>query len=95
MEAHPSTDTTPAIPVSLNDVLVGATFTTDYGDASFADMRRAYENEKRRNEKRKQFFKTDEGKAYNRQKAKVFYQRHREEILSKRKESYEAKKQTA
>ena len=83
----------PVTPLSLNDLLVSTKFQTEFGEATYHDMRRAFENEKRRNERRKAYFQTEAGKEYNRQKAKNFYQRHRDEILAKRKEQYQTKKE--
>ena len=53
-----------------------------------------YNNYQKRNEARNEWFKTDEGKAYNRMKAKEYYLRHKEAILEKRAKRYEEDKDT-
>ena len=53
------------------------------------DLLRLYEREKRYKDAKKAFYASDEGKEYARQKAKLFYQRHKEQILAKRKERYD------
>jgi len=58
------------------------------------DLLRLYEREQRYKENKKAFYASDEGKEYNRQKAKLFYQRHKEEILAKRKTRYETDSET-
>ena len=41
-----------------------------------------------------EYLKTDEGKEYNRQKAREYYARHKEEVLAKRAKRYEDDKET-
>lgn len=53
-----------------------------------------YNNYQRRNEARNEWFKTEEGKAYNRLKAKEYYLRHKQTILEKRAKRYETDRDT-
>lgn len=50
---------------------------------------RLHEQDKARALKRSEFFKTEEGREYARQKAKAYYQRHKSEVLAKRAKRYE------
>ena len=49
-----------------------------------------YEKRQTKLEKRKEFYMTEQGKAYNRAKAKEYYDAHKEEIAVKSKARYEA-----
>lgn len=75
------------------------TVTTAFGDVPIDALVKRYEAEKRRDakkyERRLAFLQTDEGIEWNRQKAKSYYERNREEILLKRRAYYIAKKQAA
>jgi len=51
---------------------------------SMEQVIKVYNDYKRRNAARTEWFKTDEGKAYNRQKAKEYYARHKDKVLEKR-----------
>lgn len=70
---------------------------TDHGEQEIEEVIRCYnlwrnlivKNVERRNE----FHKTEEGKQQNRANSKNYYQRHREEILEKRRIKY-ASRQT-
>ena len=64
-------------------------FTTNYGDATLPELLKAFETAQRHKEAKKAFLKTEEGKAYNRNKAKEYYNRHKDLVLEKRKEQYE------
>jgi len=55
---------------------------------SLEKLLRLYEQDQARVKKRNEFLKTDEGKEYARQKAKLHYQRHKAEVLAKRAERY-------
>ncbi len=55
---------------------------------------KVFNDYKRRNEVRAEWFKTEEGKAYNRQKAKEYYLRHKDKVLEKRAKRYEEDKET-
>jgi hypothetical protein len=64
-------------------------FTTVFGNATLPDLLKAYEQKQRNLEAKKAFMQTEEGKEYNKRKAKEFYLRHKAEVLAKRKERYE------
>ena len=64
-------------------------FTTNYGDATLPELLKAVETAQRHKEAKKAWLLTDEGKEYNRIKAKEYYNRHKEKVLEKRKERYE------
>lgn len=70
---------------------------TEYGNVQVDELVRVYNNHKKANrksqEKRKEWLQSDEGKEYNRNRAKSYYERNKETILEKRKESYMAKKE--
>lgn len=55
---------------------------------------KVYNNYQRKVAQRTQWYQTEEGKAYNRAKAKEYYQKHKAEILAKRAERYEADRET-
>ena len=55
---------------------------------------KVFNDYKRRNAERSEWFKTEEGKAYNRQKAKEYYLRHKEKVLEKRAKRYEEDRDT-
>lgn len=55
---------------------------------------KVFNDYKRRNAVRTEWFKTDEGKAYNRQKAKEYYLRHKDKVLEKRAKRYEEDRDT-
>ena len=65
---------------------------TDHGEQEIEEVIRCYnlwknlmlKNIDRRNE----YNQTEEGKTKNRERAKVYYERHKEEILAKRKAKY-------
>lgn len=69
--------------------LKNTVFSTNYGDATLPDLLMAYEISQKRKEAKKAWLQTDEGKEYNRNKAKQYYNRHKELVLEKRKERYE------
>ncbi len=52
-----------------------------------------YELNQRNIERRKAYMESDEGRQYNRQKAKEYYARHKAEVLLKRKTEHEEKKE--
>lgn len=62
---------------------------TSYGQVPLQELLNAYEKKKLYEKNKAEWFKTDEGKAYNRQKSKEYYQRHREDVLLKRAARYE------
>ena len=75
---------------------MNTSYKTEYGDVSVEDLVRIY-NSHRRNalkhqERRSEFLQTDEGKEYNRVRAKAYYQAHKADILAKRKQQYEERK---
>ena len=67
---------------------------TAYGNVPFAQILHAYEKSKQWAEKKKAWMKTEEGKAYNRQKSKDYYERHKAQVLQKRAKRYETDKDT-
>ena len=56
---------------------------------------RLYEKNQRTLAKRAEYFKTDEGKEYNRQKARAYYQKHSAELNEKTRARRQAKKLNA
>lgn len=70
---------------------------TQFGAVAVDELIRVYNNHKASNlraqEKRKQWIQTDEGKQYNRTRAKNYYQKNKEAILEKRKTMYADKKE--
>lgn len=75
------------------------TVATSFGEVPLETLVKRYESERQREakkyEKRLEFIQTDEGKAWNRAKAKAYYERNKEKILLKRKEIYKSKKETS
>ena len=61
---------------------------TAYGPTTLAELIRVYEQVKRQNqehyERRKDYLSTEEGKEWNREHARRYYEAHREAILAKR-----------
>lgn len=70
---------------------------TEFGEVSVDELARMYTLARHRalrsQAKRLEWLQTDDGKEYNRGRAKAYYQRHKEAILEKRKETYAAKKE--
>jgi predicted acylesterase/phospholipase RssA len=70
---------------------------TDHGEQEIEEVIRCYNLWRnlivKNVEKRNEFHKTEEGKQKNRANSKNYYQRHREEILEKRRIKY-ASRQT-
>ena len=52
-----------------------------------------YTKQKEHLAKRREWFKTEEGREYNRQKAAVYYDRNKEKVLAKAKTRYEGDKE--
>ena len=52
-----------------------------------------YNKQKEHLAKRREWFKTEEGREYNRQKAAVYYDRNKEKVLAKAKTRYEGDKE--
>lgn len=65
---------------------------TEYGNVSLERLVEVYniykKHENRKNEKRKEFLQTPEGKEYNRQRAKSYYERNKEAIREKVRSKY-------
>lgn len=55
---------------------------------------KVFNDYKRRKDQRAEWFKTDEGKAYNRMKAKEYYLRNKDKVLEKRAKRYDEDKET-
>lgn len=76
---------------------MNSTITTSYGDVPLETLIRSFEREKLANEKkaekRLQYLQTDEGKEWNRSRAKAYYEKNKETIAEKRKEYYQQKKE--
>lgn len=72
------------------------TIHTTYGDIPLAEVIRQYERVKANNEKtnlkRKEKLQTEEGKAMNRLRSKVYYEQNKEKVLEKRAIAYEPKR---
>jgi len=62
---------------------------TSYGEVTLETLIRVYETSRKHSQKRDDWFKTEEGKAYQRQKAKQYYEKNREKVLAKRAEAYQ------
>lgn len=71
----------------------GLRIPTEFGDIPIESLIKAYATMKRGDAKKKEWLKTDEGKLYNREKSKSFYESHHETILDKRKQFYQANKE--
>jgi hypothetical protein len=73
------------------------TIHTAYGDVPVEALIKSYERERtqaqKKAEKRMEFLQTDEGKEWNRGKAKAYYERNKELIAEKRKRYYAEKKE--
>lgn len=69
---------------------------TAFGEVEMADLIHCYEISKkaaeRKYEKRLDFLLSDEGKEWNRKKAKAYYEKNKEKVLAKRKIYNETKK---
>lgn len=69
-----------------------STVATSFGDVPLETLVKRYESEKQREarkyEKRLAFLQTDAGKEWNRAKAKAYYEKHKTEVLAKRKDWY-------
>lgn len=60
---------------------------------SLEQVMKVYNDYKRRNEERSKWFQTEEGKAYNRMKAKEYYSRNKDKISEKRAKRYEEERE--
>lgn len=67
---------------------------TAYGEVPLQKLLDAFEKTKQWQENKKVWLKTEAGKEYNRQKAKEYYQRHKDQVLAKRAIRYETDKDT-
>ena len=65
---------------------------TEYGNVTLERLLEVYHSykkqENRKNEKRKEFLQTPEGKEQNRQRAKSYYERNKEVIREKARSKY-------
>ena len=66
--------------------------TTPYGDIPVSRLVTAFAATQRHAERKREWLQTDEGKAYNRQKAKEYYERNKEKVLEKRTQQYATRK---
>lgn len=75
-----------------------STASTEFGDIPIDTLVKHYELERKREArkyaKRLEFLATDEGKNWNRERSKSYYERNKAEILAKRKAWYKAKKES-
>lgn len=62
---------------------------TQFGEVEIPVLIEYFEKMKLRSKERSEWMRTEEGKQYNRLKAKEFYQRNRDKILEQRKNMYE------
>lgn len=62
---------------------------TAFGDAELPALIRAYEAMKKNDERKKAWLKTERGKQWNCEKAKAYYNEHKDEVLEKRRKRYE------
>jgi hypothetical protein len=63
---------------------------TTYGQVPLDELVKAYEQKKKSNDAKLEWYKTEEGKQYNRKKAKEYYERNKEKVLAKAAERYKA-----
>ena len=74
-----------------------STVNTQFGNVSVDELVRVYQNHKqsiqKAVERRRDWLQTDQGKQYNRDRAKSYYERNKEAILEKRKTMYADKKE--
>lgn len=74
------------------------TVQTSYGEVPLEVLVNRFETFKAKNResylKRAEYLKSEEGKEWNRQRAKAHYEKHKEEILAKRKAKYVSRKRT-
>lgn len=66
---------------------------TAYGEVPLQALLNAYEKKKQYEANKKNWLKTDAGREYNRQKAKEYYDKHKDQILAKRASRYETDKE--
>lgn len=75
------------------------TVNTSFGEIPLDKVIKRYEaivaQEKRKYERKMEFLQTDEGKQWNREKAKSYYERNKEFVLAKRRAAYQAKKEAS
>ena len=73
-----------------------STVSTSFGEIPLETIVKRWEAEKKRDkkkaEKRLAFLQTDEGIEWNRNRSKLYYEKHREEVLARRKAQYISKK---
>ena len=73
-------------------------YDTNYGKVSLETLIRVYHIYKKQaenhKERRKEYLQSDEGKIWNRQKAKNYYERNKEKIMEKRKLKKEMESQS-
>lgn len=67
---------------------------TAFGEVAFEEVLRAYEKTKQYAINKAEWLKTEEGKEYNRKKAKEYYERHKDKVLEKRANRYEQDRDT-
>lgn len=67
---------------------------TAYGQVPLQKLLDAFEKKKQYEQNKLEWMKTDAGREYNRQKAREYYQRHKEQVLAKRAARYETDKET-
>lgn len=63
---------------------------TSYGSVPLTALLHAFEKRKQYQANKLEAMKTPEGRAYNRMKAKEYYERNREKVLAKRAIEYQA-----
>lgn len=66
---------------------------TAFGEAELPALIKAYESMKKGDERKKAWLKTERGKEWNREKASAYYNNHKEEVLEKRRQRYEANRE--
>lgn len=57
-------------------------------------LMKLYEARQKQNARKAEWAKTEEGKAYNRKKAKEYYERNKDKVLEKRKARYDTDRDT-
>lgn len=71
---------------------VPQTIPTAYGEIPVERLITAFNATQRHAERKREWLQTDEGKAYNRQRAKTYYENNKGIVLEKRARNYEVKK---
>lgn len=67
---------------------------TAHGQVTLEEILKTFNKAKQYELNKSEWLKTDEGKEYNRNKSKEYYERHKDKVLEKRAKRYEQDKDT-